>query len=332
MLLVILIDLFMNLFRYLENDAALGAILKVSLYYLPKSFLYALPVSLLFASSYTLGDLYAKNELTTILCSGIPFRRFCMPLFALGIAASVFSFFFEDTVVIQALKTKNALGKSILHGGPAENNSDIVLRSENGRIIYSADFFDSIKETLSGVIIIEVNGDYSFKSLLRSPRAVWNGNHWVLADPVIYEWEDAVIRLRPIDENGRYTESPEAFRRSSIDPSELRAQDAAEHIRSLKKIGLPYSETQAEYYHRFSFSAVSFIVIFLSVTMGGRFTKNILLMSLLSSLGTAVIYYVVEMISMMSARMGVLPPIAGAWIPVILCIIAGVMLLRHAKT
>jgi lipopolysaccharide export system permease protein len=103
-------------------------------------------------------------------------------------------------------------------------------------------------------------------------------------------------------------------------------------VKDLKESGLSYAEAEADYFHRFSFPAVSFVVIFLSVTMGGRFRKNILLMSLLASLGTAVVYYVVEMISMMSAKVGMIPPQAGAWIPVLLCVIAGLFLLRYSKT
>jgi lipopolysaccharide export system permease protein len=332
MLLVLLIDLFMNLFRFLENGAAITEILKVSAYYLPKGLIFALPVALLFSSAYTLGDLYTRNELSTILCSGIPFWRFCVPLFIIGISASFFSFFFEDHVVIPLLKTKNALSRTLLHSVNEENTVDVVIRSENGRIIYAADFFDSLKESLNGVQIIELDEDYIFKSLIRAPRAVWETDHWILSDPVLYEWEGDFIKPKKPGGNTGYTEKPETFRRSLIKPEELKASEARIHVRNLRESGLSYAEAEADYFHRFSFSAVSFVVIFLSVTMGGRFTKNILLMSLLASLGTAVVYYVVEMLSMMSAKVGMLPPLAGAWIPVIMCVLGGVFLLRNAKT
>jgi lipopolysaccharide export system permease protein len=88
----------------------------------------------------------------------------------------------------------------------------------------------------------------------------------------------------------------------------------------------------AEYYHRYSFSTVSLVVMILSISMGGRFKKNILLMSLLASLIAAVIFYVSEMISMMMARLGYIPPFMGAWFPVLVFIVLGILLLRNAKT
>ncbi|MDR1930900.1 MAG: LptF/LptG family permease [Treponema sp.] len=332
MTLIILIDLFVYLFRFLDNGAAIWDILKVSACYIPKSFIFALPVALLFTSSYTLGDLYTKNELSTVLCSGIPFWRFCVPLFILGISASLFSFFFENHVVIPAFKVKNALSKTLLRSVNEENTSDVVIRSGDGRIIYAADFFDILKETLYGVQIIELDGEYAFQSFTRASSAAWNGDHWVLSDPVLYEWEGGFIKPRRAEINDRYKEEPETFRRSLVVPAELKVGEAKLHVENLKKSGLSYAEAEADYFHRFSFPAVSFVVIFLSVTMGGRFKKNTLLMSLLASLGTAVIFYVIEMLSMMSAKAGILPAPAGAWIPVFMCLIAGFFLLRYAKT
>ena len=114
-MLLSLIDLFANLWRYLNYEVPVKEILRVCAYYLPKSFSYAMPISLLFAAAYTLGDLYARNELTSIFSSGIPFWRFSISLVAVGLLASVFAFFFEDRVVVPTLRIKNDLARLYLH-------------------------------------------------------------------------------------------------------------------------------------------------------------------------------------------------------------------------
>jgi lipopolysaccharide export system permease protein len=331
MLLVVLIDLFVNLVRFLNNGASIGEILKVSLYYMPKSFLYALPVSLLFSSAYTLGDLYARNELSTVLCSGIPFWRVCIPLFVIGVAASFFSFFFEDNAVIPTLRVKNEMTRKILQTQGENSSTNVAIKSEGGRVIYAADYYDGTTQTLNGLFIITLDENKSFVSVVRAPRAEWNGSEWVLVNPVAYEMRDGFLRPGILS-GDHYTESPEIFRRSTIAAGDLNSREAAALIRDLNAAGLPVLEAKADYHHRFSFSAVSFVVIFLSVTLGGRFRKNILLMNLLSSLGTAVAYYVVEMITMMCARLGIIPPVMGAWIPVLVCLTGGFFMLRYAKT
>ncbi|MCL2128477.1 MAG: LptF/LptG family permease [Treponema sp.] len=332
MFLLSLIDLFANLVRYLNYEVPFSQIMKISLYYLPKSFSYALPISLLFASAYTLGDLYARNELTSVFSSGIPFWRFSLPLVFIGLLASVFSFFFDDNIVIPTLRVKNELSRRFLRQQTAENNSDIVIKAKNGQIIYSVDFYDYTVRALNGVSIVEQDSRGEFISLIRAQRATWNEDHWEFVNPVIYQWENGLLRVGPLPPTDAYREQPDIFRRSAVKPEELPAMQERLLILDLKAAGLPYIEAQADFYHRFSFATVSFIVMVLSISMGGRFRKNILLMSLLASLSAAVVFYVMEMITMMMAKLGYIPAYIGAWFPVAIFIAIGVLLLRWAKT
>ncbi|MDL2229622.1 LptF/LptG family permease, partial [Treponema sp. OttesenSCG-928-L16] len=291
-LLLSLIDLFANLWRYLNYEVPAKDILSVSLYYLPKSFSYALPISLLFAVAYTLGDLYAKNELTSVFSSGIPFRRFSMPFLAIGIIASVFAFFFEDRIVIPTFKTKNEMSRLLLHQQRGGNNSDIVIKARGGQLIYSVDYFDERTMTLVGINIVEQDEKGDFLSMVRSPRASWNGEYWELQNALMYRWEASFLRAENLYSFEMYTDPPEAFLRSAVEVEELPARDAALLVEDLRKAGLPYVGALADYYHRYSFPFTSFVVIILSISMGGWFKKNILLMSLLTSLAAAVVYYV----------------------------------------
>jgi lipopolysaccharide export system permease protein len=332
MLLLALIDLFANIFNYLNYQVPVQEILKISLFYLPKCFSYALPISLLFASAYTLGDLYARNELSSVMASGIPFWRFSLPLVLIGVLASFFAFGFEDAAVIPTLAIKNSLSRHYLRQDRQESNSDVVIKTRGGNLVYAVDYFDYRSLVLNGISIVEQDERGVFISQVRSPQAVWTGEYWQLSNPVVYEWVGDLLRVRPLDQTDVYREHPDTFRRNAVDVEELRARDARLLVEDLKIAGLPIIRAQAEYYHRFSFSAASLVVMVLSISMGGRFKKNILLMSLLASLSAAVFFYVMEMISMMMARLGYIPPLAGAWFPVGIFITLGLLLLAGAKT
>ncbi|MDR3342185.1 MAG: LptF/LptG family permease [Treponema sp.] len=333
-LLLSLIDLFANLWRYLNYEVPINQILQVSLYYLPKSLSYAMPISLLFAAAYTLGDLYARNELTSIFSSGIPFWRFSLSLAFIGLLASIFSFYFEDTIVIPTFKVKNDISKTLLRQAHTENNSDIVIKAKNGRLIYSVDYYDYTALVLNGISIIEQGEDGKFLSLVRAPRASWAGTHWAFSNALRYEWDaEGMLRTHPLPpDTDIYQESPDTFRRNAVNVEDLSAQEAALLIDDLKTAGLPFMIALADYYHRYSFASASFVVMILSISMGGRFRKNILLMSLLSSLVVAVVFYVMEMLSMMMAKLGYIPPVVGAWFPVGFFVIIGLLLLQGAKT
>ena len=332
MFLLLLIDLFINLARYLANEVPFSQIMLISLHFVPQSLYFALPVSLLFASAYTLGDLYARNELTSVFASGIPYWRFGLSLIILGTVASVFSFFFNDLVVIPTMRIKNEMTRHALRQHVTASYSDIVIRARNGEIIYAVDFFDSFAQTLNGVQIVETNSQGEFISLVRSRMATWSGEHWEFVDPVIYFWEDGWLRIGSLPSTMIFNEHPDIFWRSSVRAEDLPFSEVRFLIQDLRAAGMPYTEVQADFYHRVSFSAVTLIVVVLSISMGGRFRKNIMLMSLLSSVGSAVVFYVIQMITMMMARLGHIPPAAGGWFPVTVFIILGFSLLVKAKT
>jgi len=220
----------------------------------------------------------------------------------------------------------------LLHQQRPENRSDIVIKARNSRLIYAVDYFDYENGILNGISIIEQDEAGHFVSLVRAPRAFWTGTHWDLSSPVVYEWVSGLLRYRNLENNDEYREEPETFRRNMVNVEELRTRDARLLVEDLKNAGLPFTHALADYHHRFSFASVPFVVIILSISMGGRFKKNILLMSLLSSLVAAVIFFVIEMISMMMAQAGYIHPLAGAWFPVVFFISIGLLFLRTVKT
>jgi lipopolysaccharide export system permease protein len=333
MFVLSLIDLFANLVRYLNYEVPFSQIMTISLFYLPKSLSYALPIALLFASAYTLGDLYARNELTSIFSSGIPFWRFSLPLVFIGIFASFFSFFFDDNVVIPTLRVKNELSRRFLRQQVSQSNSDVVIKAKNGLLIYSADYYDHTSKVLNGISIIEQDEQGNFISLIRSQRASWTGEYWDLVNPIIYYWDDDTwLRSGKLPLIDVYREQPDTFMRHTVRADELPAMQVRLLVQDLKAAGFPFINAEADFYHRFSFATVSLIVMILSISMGGRFRKNILLMSLLASLSAAVIFYVMEMITMMMAKLSYIPTFVGAWFPVIVFIVIGLLLLRGAKT
>jgi len=331
--LFLLLDLFSNLIRYLNNEVSISTMLKITLFYIPKSISFSMPMSLLFAAAYTLGDLYARNELTSVFSTGIPLWRFSMPFVAVGIIASVFSFFLDDRLVIPTLKKKNELSRVALKKYVTESDSDVVIIARKGAITYSADYFDSERNILNGVIVVERDEKGKIVSEIRSSSAEWNDSYWEFKNAVIYRYDEkGEFKIYPFTSNELYNEHPDIFRRKSVNVEELSARDAGILVKDLRSAGYSYRSAQANYYHRFSFAATSLIVMILSISMGGRFRKNILLMSLFTSLCVAVVYYVAEMLSMAMAGLNYIHPFIGAWFPVVIFIVIGVNLLRGAKT
>ena len=335
-LILELVDLFANLWRYINNGVTIMQMLQVFIYYIPKCVTFSLPMALLFSVSYTLGNYYSNNELIAVFGSGISLFRFVITLIIFGLLISLGTFFFEERVVIDTFKTKNELSNNLLRQTQSLNNNNPTVIDNNGRVIYSADFYNDRDITLSNVIVIQKNTDGSLSQTINSEWAEWNEKdqlwefhrcrrYFFNEDTGFYNVDYSEVYTHPEIDTAPFT-----FRKVVRNVDEMKIEDAKLWISALKKAGLPYSEALTAYYKRFSFSLTPFIVCLLSSAIGGRFRKNILLMSLLTSLIISVVYYVMQMVFTILANLGYISPAAGAWIPFIFFCAIGYFLYRIA--
>jgi lipopolysaccharide export system permease protein len=334
-LILELVDLFSNLWRYLAQEAPAAAVLKVMALYLPTAVYNGLPIALLFAAAYSLATLYADNELTVIFGSGVSLGSFMAPLFAVALLFCAFSFFFNDDVVLSTIKQKNDLSRKLLGQSASLSNPDVTVISRDGKIVYRAQFYDDTGKTLSGVTVIERDAANEPSARTEAALARWDGKAWVFGTVRRFEREAGGSWTEL--SYGSWTsplldERPDAFRSQNRDLSELSAADLGDYVAFLRRAGLPYGAAMAERNKRFSFSFTPIVVVLLAGASGGRFRKNVLLASLLTSLVSATLYYVAQMVTMLMAKTGDIDPRVGAWAPLLVFIVLGVAAFRKART
>jgi lipopolysaccharide export system permease protein len=328
-------DIFSNLWRYINHEAALADIGRIAWLYLPKCLSYSLPVALLFSVAYTMGSYYIHNELISVFSAGVNLATFVSPLIVIGLLLSFASFVFEDAVVIRTFRAKNNYTREILNQTVSYSNTNVTVSSADGRFLYQAAYYNDKQETLNGVTIVERSETHDFERRMEANFAEWNGAHWTLrACRLFVRGADGEVReeWRERYDGTELTESPSIFRRISEQVEEMRVSDAGEYIASLRRAGLPYQEPLSHYHRKYSFALTPLIVVVIAGSIGGLLKGNFLFLSLLGSLGIVVVYYVVQMVAMALARNGYLSPVVGAWTSPTLFLGLGVLQFRKART
>jgi len=331
-----LVDLFMNIANYLQNNCAAKDILMVMAYYVPKTLWYAVPVAILFSTSYALSEMYAANEIQALLASGVSLFRFTLPLLVISLAMAYGLFVFENKFVVQTYEKKTTMQETLLQKKKNENNTNVIVLSDNGRIIYSAARYLESQKKLRTCYFVFRGEERELLAIIYSKQAVWNTERqvWELEEPVQYEPVEDTLKVTNVnyDYVNSLTESYEIFRKTNVDVQSVSAEEAKLYIQHLKKAGLPYNEELSEYYKKFAFPFIVFIVVFLSIGLTGKTRKNVLLISLASCIGASVLFYVTMMVTMVLAKHGYISAFAGAWSPVIFFTVISVVLLRFART
>lgn len=332
-----LVDLFMNLWKYIQNEIPALQVAHIMALYMPKTIWYAVPLGILFAVSYTLSNLYATNELTALFASGVSLLRFTMPLLIFSVFMSFALFFFEDKVVVPTYSMKKRLQSTLLQENKSLNNESVVVLSNSGFLVYKAQVYDDAQKRLYDVYLVFRNEDKSLQSIVHADIALWNSeeNCWRLQNAMQYTYADNTLVLEDAVQEellALLTEPPETFRNNAVSVEEVNTSDAMIYINHLKRVGLPFNEELSLYYKKFAFPCVVFIVVFLSIGLSGKSRKSVLLISLSLSVSSAVLFYVMQMMTMLLAKFGYISPFMGAWFPVFFFIILSIVLLRYART
>lgn len=331
---LVLGDLLVNLSRLVPFSVPLTKIFYLSILYIPQALSYALSPALLFGVSFVLGTMYSQNELIIVMGSGISLRTFTAPLFLVGACLSVFLFFWNDQGVIPSQKMKNSLTREA-QGISSLDNTNVALLADQGKLTYTAQFYNSQAKNLSGVVLIFMGPDDHLKKRTDAEWAEWRDRLWIFHKVRFYEIQgNKEILLKEADEwsDPNLNEKPENFQKKTIEISELSFKEAGFYVQSLKRQGLPYLEPETDFLQRLSFSFSPFVVIWISAAIGGRYKKNILLMSLLTSLLVSAAYIVLQMIFGLLAKTGFLPPLIGALTGVAIGLASGILLFSKART
>ena len=331
-----LVDLFMNISKYLEMDAPAKDVFRVMVLYIPKTIWYAAPIAFLFSVTYILSDLYAKNEMEALFASGVSLFRFVMPIFIVAIFLSFGMFYLEDRLVVTTLEQKTTLQKQLLDEQESANNDNIVVISDSAKLIYKAKRYRDSVRRLENVFFIFRDDNKKLQAIIHADTALWNEEKelWELQSAVQFENQDGLLlKTAPAQVYlSQLTESYEIFRKTTIDVANVNAADAKIYINHLRKAGLPYNEQLSVYYKKFSFPFILFIAAFLAVGLTGKTRKNVLLISLSLSIVAVVLFYVFQMMTMVLAKTGVMTPFMGAWLPDIVFIFIAGFLLKYSRT
>ena len=354
-LMLVGVDLFSNLDSYVSHNVSFGQAFLVSLLYFPEALLLALGPSFLFSVTYFLSMLSANNEMICILNSGVSLRRVVVPCMVLAVFLSLGYFIFNENVAIECSNLKDTKYTSLTSSNSNSDNSDIALSDmQDGYMVYAGQYVDETS-TLYNVSYVEIlsDGEADSGSEAQSFRRIdayraqydQDAKLWTLYD--CYEYLPAEAASTSGSTSGpegasgstvqvNYYQSleiprmqlePQLFRNLSSEISKMSLDLAHAYVLRMKSLNPDeYARLGTEYYKRIFSCLTPLVMIIIACSMNYKFKKNVLFFSLICSICVAVVYFVVQMMTVMLADQGVIAPYLGTLIPfAVVLLLAGIM-------
>src|SRR5258707_14826112 len=101
-LIFILVDLFENLDKFLDNKLSFISVAYYYLYFIPEIVRLVSPIAVLLSTLFTAGSMINFNEIIAVKNAGVSLMRFMMPFILIGVIITGIAVYFNNWVVPEA--------------------------------------------------------------------------------------------------------------------------------------------------------------------------------------------------------------------------------------
>ena len=324
--------------RYITDyGASFSIVVKIFVYGLPGIIMWTFPMSTLLATLLTFGRLSSSSEITAMKSCGISFSRIAAPAIFLGLVVSVCSILFNEHVVPWANSAGNDVFYYEIEGNTEMKSQDHIIVKEImndkiQRLVYAREYRAS-DETLQGVTM-QVFDDFGKVTHVENANfAEWRDGMWIMHEGMIYDIsaDDRTMSMRFNQQILPVKASPRQIVREQKTPEELTMNELRAQIEIMKTQYISTNELETELYQRFTIPMASLIFALIGVPLGLQPTRNASSMGFALSVIIIFVYYAIMTLANAIAVSGMIAPMFAVWIPNIIGLIFGAILIYRAS-
>ncbi len=319
----ILVDLFENLDKFIDNHLGFGMVTNYYLYFIPEIIRLVAPISMLLATLFTAGRMINFNEIIAVKNAGVSLMRFMMPFLAVGVVVTGISIYFNNWVVPETNKKKFFIERNYLGKNTAPGLNRLYFQDAQNRLILIDQFQETELSALRvSVLIYNPDTLTSLKKRIDAERMKWENNQWVFYNAVERDLSgsEALTNYPRIESPNikgleKINIQPDQIIKKQLKPDELNYTELSEFIKNQKRGGQETAQTQVDFYSKisFPFSNLIIIVFGISISTGSKRRKGLALQFGISIL-VSFIYLGFVKISQSFGYNGDINPMLTAWI------------------
>jgi lipopolysaccharide export system permease protein len=341
-IIAILMDLFSNFVDFMEGGTPIRQILLYYAALLPTYLPYMLPISLLLALLYALWQLGKNSELIAMRASGLSLTQLMTPYVLTGLAASFLLLgineLFNPWATHWTRQFKNMQGSR--HQAQTYMAVNLAYKNVPGRRLWRINSFDSRPSAsyeLRGINLTQQRPDGSDEFRMDAARGRWVDGHWWFEN-VETRYFDAnndptgPTESSPALEMTMLAETPKDFINEIKDSSERSAVEILNFIETHKGISRDTrNRLMVDFHYRLAAPWLCFIVILLGVPFGIHSGRRGMGIGLLFALLVFFSYYILMGLGLAYGKRQLLSPVLAGWLPDVVFLAVGIVLLRRIR-
>ncbi len=339
-LLYVVVDLSDSIEDMTKNHTSLHVILAYYANRIPQVFLDVTPIALMIAVLILLTVMEQQRELTALKAAGISLYRLAVPVLLVAALGAGGLWTLGEFIVPDSNREAQRL-RDVIRGtdtARSYRSSDRQwLLSRDDESFYNFLRYDGETQTLIRLTLFQIDKNMNLKFHLFTQRARFLDGKWI-ADSGWFrrfypDGSDVFRRITgPMELN--IEEGPEYFGQEYRRPSEMTAGDLRNYIHELVDSGYRPANLVVQWHQKFTYPLSAFVMVLLALpfalSRGGRRVSTMQGVAIALMLGIA--YFMVVALFGKLGEVEILPPIVGAWSPVVLALLFAVNRLTALRT
>ena len=278
------------------------------------------------------GRLSSSSEMIVMRAGGQNFIRLAMPIFIAAFFISIGATAFNEYVVPKANNAYNTIiNEEIKHNVAPTTQDHIIIKNTKGSDISSLMYarqYDANTKQLKDITVQEFEND-TLMRVEQADRADWNGQKWVMHEGMIYDVsanEQTTRSLKFQNQALPITQKPNKINASQKKPDELTIRELREQIKLLDQNSVNTNKMKVEMYNRFALPLASLVCAIVGAPLGMQKQRGSSSIGFGISVVVIFIYYSIMTLGNALGNGGKIPAYLAAFLPDIICGVAGVIL------
>jgi lipopolysaccharide export system permease protein len=332
-LLFVVGDIVENIDRYLDRGLTMGEVATAQLYMLPEFISWSFPIAALIATVFTIHSMTQHHEVLAAKAGGISFHRLMAPLIVLGLGLTGAGLLLSEAVPV------------------AKRRSGQILRSEEVGRLWRADFVFKTDDdrTLTArrlniippsmtQVVLEVPGGSGGEVAqhIQAVNAVFDSvRGWTFTDGYLRLLPDRAVPLTlyfdSLRSNG-FGEPPRGLLGRATEEDEMTDAEIDRMVANLTRSGGDPSRLLVEKGQRKAIAVATLVIILFGGPLATSTRRGGTTYGIGVALASTIFYLLIFRLAKAAGQSGALSPLLSAWIPNMMFLVCGLILLKRVRT
>jgi LPS export ABC transporter permease LptG len=334
-LVSIVINLVDNLNKLLDRGLSTKDIVISYVYSIPENAFLVMPAAVLFATVFTVGGMGRHSELTAAKAGGQSFHRLMRPVFIAAAAASALAFLVGE--LAPGATARQLEIQKARQTRPTRSRFNFVYRGDAGWV-YTIRSLDVSNRQLKQVMFERQGTGLSYPGLVLTADSAsydgklkaWrlrNGASRVIAGPGRQAtFSFRTMRLKSL------RQSPADLLAEPKAPDEMRYAELGRYIDALTRSGNDANKLMVDQALKLALPATCLIIALFGAPLAVTSPRAGPAVGVAISLGTTVVFLLAIQITKAVGAGGVINPVVAAWVPNVVVLFLGLVLLAKVRT